>query len=247
MDVHTKLMPATGNLLTDPVHYQRLIGKLIYLSVTRPDINFSVNVLSQFMQQPSTAHMQAAKRVLRYLLTNPGQGIILATSSAVQIKAYSDSDWASCPSTRRSTSGFCILLGSSPISWKSKKQAVVARSSAEAEYRAMSLTACEITWVTALLKDMGLKNLPPAVLNCDNMAAVQIAANPVLHERTKHIEVDCHFIRDKITAGDIITHHVPSHAQLADILTKQVSVKQHYHLLHKLGAATKFPAQLEGE
>lgn len=114
---------------------------------------------------------------------------------------------------------FCVLLGTSPISWKTKKQSLVARSTAESEYRAMALTACEITWLTALLKDLGIHNLPPTLLKCDNKAALSIAANPVLHERTKHIELDCHYIRDKITAGEIITQHVPSYAQVADILS----------------------------
>ncbi|XP_074324109.1 secreted RxLR effector protein 161-like [Apium graveolens] len=194
MDIHLKLDPTKGDVLPDPHPYQRLLGKLIYLTVTRPDITFSVHVLSQYMHQPTNVHMQAAKRVLRYLVANPAQGILLTNSSAAQIQAYYDSDWASCPATRRSTSGFCILLGNSPISWKSKKQSVVARSIAEAEYRAMALTACEITWLAALLKDMGLKDLPPVMLKCDNMAAISIAANPVLHERTKHVEIDWHFI-----------------------------------------------------
>lgn len=107
----------------------------------------------------------------------------------------------------------------------------------------MALTACEITWLHALLKDMGIHDLPPTLLKCDNKAALSIAANPVLHERTKHIEIDCHFIRDKIAAGDIVTQHVPSHAQAADILTKPLSVKQHYNLLTMLGVTTP----LEGE
>lgn len=121
MDVHLKLTPTKGEPLTDPHTYQKLLGKLIYLTVTRPDITYPVHVLSQFMQNPTNVHMQAGKRVLRYLLTNPSQGILLASSSAAQVQAYCDSNWASCPTTRRSTMGFCILLGSSPISWKSKK------------------------------------------------------------------------------------------------------------------------------
>lgn len=114
----------------------------------------------------------------------------------------------------------------------------MARSSDEAEYRTMVLTTCEITWISALLHDLGLDNLPPTVLQCDNKTA-----NPVLHERTKHIEVDCHFVRDKIASGSIVTQHVSSHSQLADILTKQLTVKQYHHLLHKLRASTGPSAQ----
>lgn len=247
MDTHLKLTPTKGTILPNPHIYQRLIGKIIYLTVTRPDIAFPVHVLSRYMHQPTTVHLQTAKRVLRYLVANPGQGILLASSSAATLQAYSDSDWANCPVTRRSTSGFCILLGQSPISWKAKKQGVVARSTAEAEYRAMALTVCDVSWLHVLLKDMGIQNLPPTVLHCDNLAALSIAANPVLHERTKHVEVDCHFIREKLKTGTMTTSHVPSTEQIADLLTKPLSVKQHHYLLNKLGALTPSTAQLAGE
>lgn len=117
------------------------------------------------MHQPTNIHMQAAKCLLRNLSGTRSQGILLAASSAAKLTAFSDSDWASCPHSRRSTTGFCLLLRNSPISWKSKKQTVVARSTAEAEYRAMAQTACKITWMTSLLKDMGL-TLPPKILKC---------------------------------------------------------------------------------
>nr|XP_017221298.1 PREDICTED: uncharacterized mitochondrial protein AtMg00810-like [Daucus carota subsp. sativus] len=246
LDAHLKLSPTAGQALTNPHPYQQLLGKLIYLTVTRPDINYAVHTLAQFMHSPTDVHMQAAKRLLRYLSGTKNQGLLLASSSAAELTAFSDSDWASCPFTRRSTTGFCLLLGHSLISWKSKKQNAVARSSAEAEYRAMAHTACELTWMTALLKDMGL-TLPPAVLKCDNVAAISIAANPVQHERTKHIELDCHYVRDKVKSGEIVTQYVPSTSQLADLLTKPISVKQHHFLLSKIGASGYPSAQLEGE
>ena len=100
----------------------------------------------------------------------------------------------------------------------------------------MALTTCEVTWLAALLKDLGVKKLPPTILNCDNQAALAIAANPVLHEKTKHIEIDCHYVRDKIKDGTITTAHVPSKDQVADILTKILPVQQHQQILSKLGA-----------
>lgn len=139
LDPNTKLTPDLGTPLPDVTPYQRLVGKLIYLTITRPGIAFPVHLLSQFMHKPTSVHMQSAKRLLRYLLNSPSQEILLASSSAAHLQAYRDSDWASCPTTRRSTTGYCVLLGNSPISWKAKKQAVVSRSSAEAEYRAMAL------------------------------------------------------------------------------------------------------------
>lgn len=240
MDSHLKLTPTIGDPLPNPLPYQRLLGQLIYLTITRPDISFTVHTLSQYMNAPTTVHYQAAKRLLRYLAGSPAQGILLASSSAAHLTAYCDSDWASCLATRKSTTGYCILLGDSPISWKSKKQSVVARSSAEAEYRAMAFTTCEVTWLSSLLKDLGLKDLPPANLKCDNKAALAIAANPVQHERTKHVEIDCHYVRDQLNKGLLTTSHVSSSEQIADLLTKVLPVKQHNHLLHKLGASA-FP------
>lgn len=247
METHHKLEPSKGQLLVDIQPYQKLLGKLIYLTVTRPDIVYAVHILTQFMQQPTTEHMLAAKHLLSYIAGNPGQGILLASQSATRLTAYCDSDWAGCPFSRRSTSGFCIMLGDSPISWKTKKQTVVARSSAEAEYRSMALVSCEVTWLSTLLLDMGVTDLPSTVLKCDNQAALAIAANPVLHERTKHVEIDCHFIRDKVNSGLIVPQHVPTYAQVADIFTKQLPAKQHSYLLGKLGVVSAPHSQLEGE
>uniref|UniRef100_A0A803LRV9 Uncharacterized protein n=1 Tax=Chenopodium quinoa TaxID=63459 RepID=A0A803LRV9_CHEQI len=231
MDVHHKLTHNTGTPLTQPEKYQRLIRKLIYLTITRPDIAFTVHTLSQFMHSPTYVHYQAAIRVLRYFSGSRSQGILLAADSAVELKAYCDSDWASCPITRKSTSSFCILLGDSPISWKAKKQQVVARSTAEAEYRSMALTICEVMWLKQLLKDLGLKSLKNTPLFCDNQAALALAENPVQHERTKHVEIDCHFIREKVIEGTVIPTYVKSSEQLTDLFTKVVSTEQYNQLL----------------
>ncbi|XP_021856709.2 uncharacterized mitochondrial protein AtMg00810-like [Spinacia oleracea] len=170
MESNLKLTTDKGELLPSPTPYQRLLGRLIYMSITRPNISFIVQPLSQFMHQPMSVHMQAAKRLLRYIAGTVNQGILLASTSAATLTAYCDSDWTGCPISRRSTSDYCIFLGKSPVSWKAKKQSVVARSSAE--YRAMALTSCEVTWLTYLLKDLGLSSLPPAVLKCDNQVAL---------------------------------------------------------------------------
>lgn len=123
----------------------------------------------------------------------------------------------------------------------------MARSSAEAEYRAMALASCEVTWLTQLLKDLGICHLPPTLLRCDNQAAISIAANLVLHETTKHMEIDCHYVRDQINSGSIQTQHVPTHAQVADLITKPLSIKQHTYLLGKFGASINPSSPLEGE
>ncbi|XP_049935326.1 uncharacterized mitochondrial protein AtMg00810-like [Nymphaea colorata] len=149
MEQKLRLTPNDGIPLKDPAKYRRLVGRLIYLTITRPDIMYSVQVLSQFMQLPRTTHYEAALRVLKYLKASPAKGIFLSSSSEKQLRAYCDSDWASCPTTRKSVSGYIVFLGNSPISWKSKKQSTIARSSAEAEYRAMTLTTCEVVWFLA--------------------------------------------------------------------------------------------------
>lgn len=187
------------------------------------------------MHKPTTVHYQSAKRVLRYLSGSMNQGILLANQSNVKLSAFCDSDWAGCPNTRRSTSGFCLLLGKSPISWKSKRQSVVARSTAEAEYRSLAFTVCEVLWMKQLLKDLGLKQLEPTLVHCDNQAALAIAANLVHIEKTKHVEIDYHFVRDKAKEGVIAPTYVQSSQQIADIFTKILPVHQHQLLMSKLG------------
>ena len=240
IDTHTKLTAEQGLPLQDGDQFRRLVGKLLYLTIIRPDINYVVQLLSQFLQQPTNEHMKAALNVLRYLKSAPGQGILMAYASTAQLTAFYDSDWASCPDTRRSTTGYCILLGKSPISWKSKKQSVVSKSSAEAEYRAMSVTCCEITWLLSLFKDLGVKKLTPVDLRCDNQVAIFIAANPVFHERTKHTEIDCHYVRDQLKAGVVKPGYIHTSHQLADLFTKAVPIAQHQKLLSKLGIAHLF-------
>ncbi|GAV66393.1 hypothetical protein CFOL_v3_09903 [Cephalotus follicularis] len=226
MDPLVKLDNEKGELLHDPEKYRRLVGKLNYLTITRPDISFAVSVVSQFMSAPRTSHWQAVLHIVRYLKGAPGRGLIFR---------YSDADWAGCPVDRRSTSGYCIFLGGNLVSWKSKKQFVVSRSSAEAEYRAMANVTGELQWIHMLLTEIGFSATRPSTLYCDNKSAMHIASNSVFHERTKHIEVDCHYVREKVNCGELKLVHTRSEEQLADIFTKPLRSGRVSYICHQLG------------
>ncbi|XP_021974918.1 secreted RxLR effector protein 161-like [Helianthus annuus] len=143
MEQGLKLTHDEGGSRVDASQYRRLIGRLLYLQATRPDLAYSVNVLSQFVANPRQVHFDAANRVLRYLKNTTGQGILLPREGGTKLIAYYDLDWLGCPLTRKSRTGYLLLFGGGPVSWKSKKQSVVSRLSAEAEYRAMTSTVSE--------------------------------------------------------------------------------------------------------
>lgn len=235
MDPNQKLLKDEGGLFEDPSRYRRLVGKLNYLTITRPDISYAVSVVGQFLEAPSVPHWDAVTRIVRYLKRAPGLGILYRRNGHLRVEGFTDADWAGSPSDRRSTTGYCTFLGGNLVTWKSKKETVVARSSAEAEYRAMAHTASELTWLQHFLQEIGFSAPTPMEFFCDNQAALHIASNPVFHERTKHIEVDCHFIRDKILSGDISTPFVKSGDQLADVFTKSLCRNRLEFICSKLG------------
>ncbi|KAK1411971.1 hypothetical protein QVD17_32863 [Tagetes erecta] len=220
--------------IVDISAYQRLIGKLIYLTLTRPDISYTVSCLSQFMHKPLESHLKIAMRLLKYLKKSPGKGNLFSKTVCFQLRGYSDSDWGKCLATRRSVSGFCVFLGNSLISWKSKKQHTVSRSSAEAEYRCMADLTCEVVWLLKLLRDLGVSQQLPIDIYCDNKAALLISANPVFHERTKHFESDLHFVRERVCSGVVKVLKIDTLEQPADIFTKGLGVAQHDFLCKKL-------------
>lgn len=229
------LAKSKAPLLTDPTKYRRLLGRLIYLLNTRPELCYSVHLLSQFMQAPTEEHWSAALRVVRYLKGAPGQGILLSSKDDLTLTVYCDADWSGCPLSRRSLSACVVMLGGSPIAWKTKKQDTVAMSSAEAEYRSMAVALKETKWIRRLLKELGAEQSDPTRFFCDSKAAIHIAANLVFHERTKHLERDCHSVRDAVKAGLIATQHITSASQIADILTKALGRVPFQSIMSKLG------------
>ncbi|XP_019447244.1 PREDICTED: uncharacterized protein LOC109350465 [Lupinus angustifolius] len=198
MDYNSKIHSTSGALLADPTSYRRLIAKPLYLTHTRPNISFVMGCLSQFLSSPTSSHFQAATRTLKYLKGSPGQGIFFPSNNTPILKGYSDSDWAACQDIKRSVIDWCFFLGNALISWKSKKQNTVSRSSSEAEYRDLAMAACEAQWLLFLLQDLCIPHTTQVTLFCDNKSALHIAANSVFHERTKHIEIDCHCVRERL-------------------------------------------------
>ena len=176
--------------------------------------------MSQYLSAPQSTHYVVVLRILRYLKGTLCHGLFYSAQSPLVLRAFSDADWAGDPTDRRSTIGYCFLLGSSLISWRSKKQTHVAHSSTEAEYRALADTTSELLWLRWLLKDLGVSTSSATPLYCDNQSVIHIAYNDVFHERTKHIEIDCHFIRYHLVHGALKLISVSSKDQLADIFTK---------------------------
>jgi hypothetical protein len=172
-----------------------LVGSFIYLTVTRPDLAYTVHLVSQFMSAPRSTHYVVVLRILRYIKGMLFHGLHFSAQSSLELRAYADANWAGDPTDRRSITGYCFLLGSSLISWHSKKQSVVAHSSTKAEYRALANATSELLWLCCLLTDMGAPQTTSTPIHYDNRSAIHIAHNDVFHERTKHIEIDCHFIR----------------------------------------------------
>ena len=235
IDSKPQFWDITSPPLTDANIYRRLLGKLIYLTITRPDITYTVGLLSQFMHSPQEIHWHAALRVLAYLKHAPGRGLLYQHHGHLRIEGYSDSSYAGDRGDRKSTFGFCILVGGNLVTWRSQKQRVVSLSSAEAEYRSMTHTSSEMLWVRSLLQELGFPVQEAMPMYCDNQAAIFISNNPTFHERTKHIEIDCHAIRDRVLAGLISTPHVGTTNQLADIFTKGLSTTSYDVISRKLG------------
>jgi hypothetical protein len=216
------------------MRYRSIVGALQYLTLTRPDIAFSVNKVCQFLHAPTTVHWAAVKRILRYLKYCVKFGLRINRSRSFLVSAYSDADGAGCPDDRRSTGGFAVFIGNNLVLWHAKKQATVSRSSTESEYKALANATAEVMWIQTLLKELKVASPPVARLCCDNMGAKYLASNHVFHARTKHIEVDFHFVRERVNNKFLQIDFVPSEDQVADGFTKALSVRKlenfKYHL-----------------
>jgi hypothetical protein len=223
-----------GTPSTDATEYRRIIGGLQYLNLTRPDLSYSINKLSQFMHKPTTLHLQHLKRILRYIKETMNRGLMLRRTIANNLLAYSDADWGGNCDDRTSTSAYIIFFGGNPISWLSRKQRTVARSSTEAEYRAVATTTAELMWLQNLLHELRIHMHDPPRLLCDNVGATYLCSNPVLHSRMKHISLDYHFVREQVQTNKLIVTHVSTKDQLADLLTKPLPMAKFNELTSKI-------------
>ncbi|GJV27335.1 ribonuclease H-like domain-containing protein [Tanacetum coccineum] len=209
-----------GDPVSDPTLYRSLAGSLQYLTFTRPDISFAVQQVCLYMHDHREPHFSALKRVLRYVRGTLDYGLQLFSFFTTDLVAYSNADWAGCPTTRRSTLGYCVFLGNNLVSWSSKRQPTLSRSSAEVEYRGVANAVAEAYWLRNLLRKLHIPLSSATLVYCDNASALYLSSNPVQHQRTKHIEIDTHFVRDLVAAGQVRVPHVPSRYQYADIFTK---------------------------
>jgi len=172
------------------------------------------------MHGPNTKHMLVLKRILRYVQGTIHLGLHLSPSPITKLISYTNADWGGCPDTRRSTSRYCVFLGDNLISWSSKRQPTLSRSSAEAEYRGVANVVSESCWIHNLLLVLHFPIRHATLVYCDNVSVIYLSSNPVQHQRTKHIEMDIHFVREKVAHGQAHVLHVPSRHQIADIFTK---------------------------
>ncbi|GJR75117.1 microrchidia 6-like protein isoform X1 [Tanacetum coccineum] len=219
IDTESKL-GSDSDPVSDPTLYWSLAGSLQYLTFTLPDISHAVQQVCLYMHDPREPHFSALKRILRYVCRTLDYGLQLFLSSTTDLVAYSDADWAGCPTIRRSTFGYCVFLDNNLLSLSSKRQPTLSRSSAEAEYRGVANAVAETCWLRNLLRELHTPLSSATLVYCDNASAVYLSCNLVQHQRTKHIEIDIHFVRDLVAAGQVRVLHVPSCYQFADIFTK---------------------------
>lgn len=223
-----------GTSSTDATEFRRIIGGLQYLNLTRPDLSYCINKLSQFMHKPTSLHLQHLKRILRYIKLTINHGLMLHKTAANNLLAYSDADWGGNNDDRTSTSAYIIFFGGNPISWLSRKQRTVARSSTEAEYRAVATATTEIMWLQNLLHELRIPIHDPPRLLCDNVGAIYLCSNPVLHSRMKYISLDYNFVREQVQTNKLIVTHVSTKDQLADLLTKPLPTTKFTELMSKI-------------
>ena len=218
----------------DSRQYRGMIGSLLYLTASRPELMLSVCICARFQSLPKESHMSLVKRIIRYVKGTLGLGLWYPRGSHFDLVGFCDADFAGCPTDRKSTSGTCQMLGMSLVSWFSKKQNSIALSTTEAEYIAAGCCCAQILWMRQTLADYRI-TFPPTTIWCDSSSAINLSKNHVLHARTKHIDIRHHFLRDHVDKKDISFEYIPTTQQLADIFTKPLEEKPFCFIRRELG------------
>ncbi|XP_055824279.1 uncharacterized mitochondrial protein AtMg00810-like [Solanum dulcamara] len=220
VDTKSKLSATADTSYDDPTKYRSLAGALQYLTFTRPDISYAMQQVCLHMHAPTNEHMRDLKRIIRYLQGTLTHSLHLYKYSVNRLISYTNADWGGCPNTHYFTSGYCIFLGDNLVSWSSKRQPTLSRSSVEAEYRGVANVVSNSCWIRNLLLELHCPIQKTTLVYCDNVSAIYLSGNPVQHQCTKHIEMDIHLIREKVARGEVRVLHVPSRYQIADVFIK---------------------------
>ncbi|CAJ2672171.1 unnamed protein product [Trifolium pratense] len=223
----------------DSTYFKQIVGSLMYLTTTRPDIMYAVCLISRYMESPTELHLKVAKRVFRYLKGTTDFGIFYMKNGGSVLTGFTDNDYAGDLDDRRSTSGHVFMMGSAAVSWASKKQKIVTLSTTEAEFIAAATSACQAIWLRRLLEELHFYQDGPTVIHCDNSSTIKLSKNPVLHGRSKHIDVRYHFLRDLVTDRTIDLVYCRSEDQVADIMTKSLKREAFAKLRGLLGVCSR--------
>lgn len=219
-----KLVKDEDGVKVDSTFYKQIVGSLMYLTATRPDIVLVVSLISRYMECPTELHLQAAKRVLRYLKGTIELGLFYKKGGNKDLIAYTDSDYAGDRDDRKSTSGYLFMLSSGAVSWSSKKQRVVTLSTTEAEFIAAASCTCQAVWLSRILEEHGHVQCEATTVYCDNTSSIKLSKNLVMHGRSQHIDVRFHFLRDLTRDGVVKMVHCHTQEQVADIMTKPLKL-----------------------
>lgn len=230
-----KIMKDEGGVEVDSTLYKRIVGSLMYLTATRPDMMYVISLISRFMERPTELHLNAAKRVLRYLKGTVSFGLFYRKGGKEELIGYTDSDYAGDQDDRKSTSGYVFMLSSGAVSWSSKKQPVVTLSTTQAEFIAAASSACQAVWLRRILQQLNLEPQKSTTIYCDNSSTIKLSKNPVMHGRSKHIDVRFHFLRE-LTKDEVVgLVQCSSQEQVADIMTKPLKLDVFQNLRELLG------------
>lgn len=217
------------------IFYKQLVGSLMYLITTRPDIMYAVSLISRYMSKPTEMHLSAAKRVFRYLQGTTGFGIFYQQKGNEELVGFTDSDYAGCVDDRKSTSGYAFILGEGAVAWCSRKQPIVTLSTTEAEFVAVAACAWQLVWMKRVLQKIGYNGSASPVIYYDNSSTIKLSRNPVMHGKSKHIDVRFHFLRNLVNEGALQLSFCGTQQQVSDIFTKPIKLEAFLEFINKLG------------